>query len=302
MWVGDEGYSGLVNELRGSQGYWNAKKPYVEMARNLGVDEETVRNRIKHMKKSGFLAGWRLLPNPSLLNRTYSFLLLKIKDPNSKQETISRLMSKDGVVFIINYYGDTILITLFDDYQKMSSKQIFDLGTVTYPIVSEISVPRTDFQMTALDWDISRQLLSNAEKKVASIAKVVGASEKTVRRRLEKMMASSAIFVSPMTNLRRMTGVCYDLMIQSKAGEKAEVDSFALSKITNLVFATGDSKNGSFITFGTSNVSQGDEIFMSVKQCSKVESATMNIIEEVIHNFSWLEREFEHSRITSLNH
>ena len=211
-------------------------------------------------------------------------------------------MSKDGVVLIINYYGDTLLITLYEDNRKMSSRQVFKLGTVTYPIVSEFSIPQTNFQMTALDWNISRQLLNNAEKEVASVAKEIGASEKTVRRRLQKMLDTSAIFINPMMDLRKMNGVAYDLMIQSKAGEKAEVDSFALSKITNLVFATGDSNNGSFITFATSNISQGNEIFMHVKHYSKVESAKMSIIEEVIHNFSWLEREFERNRIRAINH
>ena len=147
--------------------------------------------------------------------------------------------------------------------------------------------------MTALDWKICGQLLRNAERKIADIAAVVGVSEKTVKRRLNKMLESSAIFILPMIDLRKMSGVAYDLMIQSQDDKKAQVESFVLSKITNQVFVTGDSSNGSFITFATSNISEGDEIFHMVKERPEVKSATLSVIEEVKHDFIWLGDECE---------
>ena len=89
------------------------------------------------------------LPNPMVLNRKTSFLLMKSAGLSSKQEIISRIESSDGVVQVINYYGDELLITLFDDSEKRSSDQILKMGEVKSPIVSEISVPPTYFQMTA---------------------------------------------------------------------------------------------------------------------------------------------------------
>ncbi len=66
-----------------------------------------------------------------------------------------------------------------------------------------------------------------------------------------------------------------------------------LSWITNQVFVTGDSSNGSFITFATSNISEGDKIFHMVKERPEVKSATLSVIEEVKHDFIWLEEECE---------
>ena len=293
MWVGNKAYSRLITELRGSVGFWNTKKTYLEIAQRIGVDEETVRNRIKHLKEDGLFLGWRLLPNPMVLNRKTSFLLMKSAGLSSKKETISRIESSDGVVQVINYYGDELLITLFDDSQKRSSDQILKMGEVKSPIVSEINVPPTCFQMTALDWKICGQLLRNAERKIADITAVVGVSEKTVKRRLNKMLESSAIFILPMIDLRKMSGVAYDLMIQSQSDKKAQVESLVLSRVTNLVFVTGDSSNGSFITFATSNISEGDEIFQMVKERPEVKSATLSVIEEVKHDFIWLVDECE---------
>ncbi len=215
LWVGNEAYSALIKELRGSLGFWNVKKTYTEIAEKLCVDEETVRNRVKRLKEDGLLLGWRSIPNPIVLNRKSSFLLMKSAGLSSKQEIISQLESRDGVVQVINYYGDELLITLFDDSEKRSSDQILKMGEVKSPIVSEISVPQPNFQMTATDWKICGQLLRNAERKITDVAAVVGVSEKTVKRRLNKMLESSAIFVLPMMDLRKMSGVAYDLMIQS---------------------------------------------------------------------------------------
>ena len=107
------------------------------------------------------------------------------------------------------------------------------------------------------------------------------------------MLESSAIFILPMIDLRKMSGVAYDLMIQSQSNKKAQVESLVLSRVTNLVFVTGDSSNGSFITFATSNISEGDEIFQMVKERPEVKSATLSVIEEVKHDFIWLVDECE---------
>jgi DNA-binding Lrp family transcriptional regulator len=116
LWVGNKAYSDLIREFWGS--FWNVKKPYVEIARRLGVDEDTVRNRIKNLEDSGFLLGWRLVPNPILLARRYSYLLLEVKNQDFKEEIISRLKVKDGVISIISIYNNNLLVTLFDDEEK----------------------------------------------------------------------------------------------------------------------------------------------------------------------------------------
>lgn len=92
-----------MRELWGSPGLWNVRKTHADVARKLGIDEETVRNRIKYLKDSGFLLGWRLLPNPALLGRESEFLFLELEDQDSKEEVISKLRAMDGVVIITKH-------------------------------------------------------------------------------------------------------------------------------------------------------------------------------------------------------
>ena len=171
---------------------WNKKKrTYLEVARRLGVDEETVRNRVKHMKESGFLLGWRLVPNPMLLSRRPALVLLDLQDGETKEETIGRLKEKDGVITIVSIYGDGLLVVLFDedDGKTSSTRQISELGVRASALsVPQMRFPNSTFRMSTTDWEISGMLIRDAERGIVDVAAGVKVSPRTVRRRLNAMM------------------------------------------------------------------------------------------------------------------
>src|SRR2546426_10974247 len=43
------------------------RKPYRAIARNLGLQEDTVRNRVRRFEESGLIREWHLMVNPHLL-------------------------------------------------------------------------------------------------------------------------------------------------------------------------------------------------------------------------------------------
>jgi DNA-binding Lrp family transcriptional regulator len=292
LWVGDRAYSDLMKELWGSPGVWNVRKRYVDVARKLGVDEETIRNRIKYLKDSGFLTGWRVVPSPAQLDRRLLFLLLALEDQNSKEDAISRLKEKEGVIAIVSIYNNNLLVNLMDDQKRKASNDIFQMGFKVAPLtVPAMNVPSGNFRMSTTDWKIVKLLLKDAEKNVNDVAREIKVSAKTVKRRLGAMMSASAILIMPMVNLRKSNGVSYNLMIQSQEGRKDEVDKLVTSKISNLVFTASSSKDGSIFGFTGSNISEGNDLLKWVRQLNHVKSAQLNISEEVFYIFDWLERE-----------
>lgn len=295
MWVGDKAYSNLMRELWGSPGVWNEKKKYVEVAKKLGLDEETVRNRIKYLKESGFLIGWRVVPSPTLLGRKLVFLLIETEDSEeSKDKTISELKGKDGVFSIVSIYGNNVLLNVLDDEKKESSKAIYKMKVKMSPlIVPEMNLPRSNFKMTPTDWKIVSLILRDAERNISDIAREVKTSTRTVKRRLNAMMGASAILIMPVVNLKKGSGISYSLMIQCEEDKKDQVDSIVTSRIDNLVFKASASKNGSIFGFTGSNITEGNELLKWVKQLDGVRAARITIAEEVIHVFDWLEREVE---------
>lgn len=295
MWAGEKSYSDLMRELWGSPGLWNVKKTYVDLARRLGVDEETVRNRIKYLKDSGFLLGWRLVPNPVLLRRSPSFLFLELEDQDSKDEIISRIGKMDGVVVIASIYGASMLITLFDDAEKNSEKKIMKMGIRAEAFTTPgINLPSLmPVKMTVTDWQIVRLLLENAEKKLSEIASEIRVSTKTVNRRLGEMMNSRAIFTMPLVNLKKAGGISYHMIIQCEEGKTSEVGALVGSRIDNLVFRAGAAKNDLIFGFNGTNVGEGNEILKWVKKLPGVKTVRMNIVEYVVHVFGWLSKEVD---------
>jgi DNA-binding Lrp family transcriptional regulator len=284
-----------MRELWGSPGLWNEKRTYVEVARKLGVDEETVRNRIKNLKDSGFLLGWRLVPNPVLLNRSSVFLFLELENRDSKDEVISQIAKMDGVIVIASIYGPGMLITLSDDENRNAEKKIRGLGIKAETFATPgMNLPALmPIKMSVTDWRIIRLLLEDAEKKVSEVASKIKISTKTVNRRLNEMLNSRAIFIMPLVNLKKGGGISYQIIIQCEEGKKSEIGSLVASRIDNLIFRASAAKNDLIFGFNGTNISEGNDILKWVKKLSGVRSVKMNIVENVTHVFDWLMREVD---------
>jgi DNA-binding Lrp family transcriptional regulator len=276
----------------GSPGRWNVRKSYAEVAKKLGVDEETVRNRIKHLKESGVLAGWRLIPSPSLFGRGLVMQYLGFRSSAAKESAISRLEQMPGVIVIASLYGTDLLVTLFDDERRSSSRNLRSLSPSAGPVEwTGMGLPATSFRMTPTDWQIVGLMLRNAERRVDEVASVVRVSSRTVKRRLDGMMAASAAFVMPMIDQAKSTGISYQLVVESKAGCKSEVDGLVTSRVRNLVFKSSDSGNTLIFGFTGKNVAEGKELLDWISRQSAVQSAKMNIVERVVYVSRWLEGE-----------
>jgi DNA-binding Lrp family transcriptional regulator len=283
-----------MRELWGSPDIWNTKKSYVEIAAKLGVDEETVRNRVKHLRDSGFLLGYRLVPNPGLLGRTFASLRIEFKDRESKQAAIPIIAQLDGVINIGSTYDKSVLVTLLADQGQDFLKVTAGLGVeggVSW--VPGLDLRSTRFRMTGLDWEIVSLLLRDAERKLDEIARQLKVSTRTVKRRLNVMMKETAIFTMPMVDLRKTEGISYQLRVQSEQGKRSELEKSIVAKIGDVIFRASDSQNGSVFGFTGANVAEGNDILEWVKQQPGVKSATMTIAERVVQVFDWIEREVE---------
>jgi len=283
-----------MRELWGSPDVWNVKKSYVDIAAKIGVDEETVRNRIKHLRDTGFLLGYRLVPNPVLLGRALASINIEFDDTESKKEAIPRLAKMEGVINIGSSYDRSVFVTLFASIAQDYSKLVADAGVrgeVSW--VPGLGIRTTAFRMTGLDWEIVGLLLRYAEKKQDEIAKQLKVSARTVKRRLNMMMKEAAIFTMAMVDLTKTEGISYRLRVESQEGKKSQVEKLVASKIGNLIFQASDSQNGSVFGFNGANVAEGSDILEWVRQQPEVKSASMTIAERVVHVFDWIESEVE---------
>lgn len=281
-----------MRELWGSPERWNVRKTYADVASKLGVDEETVRNRLRRLRESGFLLGWRAIPNQTLFNREPVFLYLELGSVAETDNAVELLKGYDGVHTIARLFGNLLLVALYDDPGHSSSGKIAELciGRVRM-LAPGLHVPKTDYAMASLDWRIVNRMLRDAEMHLSDVATSIGVSQRTVKNRLNRMMDASAIFVAPMTDVGKTVGVPYQLIVDCQEGTAPEVNRIVSSKIGRVIFRASDSGSGLIFGFNGKNVSEGSELERWLEQQPHILSARMNIVESVVYTFDWLERE-----------
>jgi DNA-binding Lrp family transcriptional regulator len=201
-----------MREMATSPSQWNVRRSYTDVARKLGVDEETVRNRLRMMKEMGLLLGWRLIVNARLLGMESSNFVLEFQEPEAKEASIPHIRELDGVVLIQNFFGKALQVTIFHaegDGFKWRDSEIIDSPASEARLVTrwKVSLPRCEHKPKEIDWRIIGSMLRNAERKFPEVARELKVSTRTVKRRVNLMMGSSAFFIQPVLDLRKAVGV-----------------------------------------------------------------------------------------------
>ena len=91
----------------------NVRKSLSSIARKLRVDENTVKNRIERLRRSGFLRGWWVGINPNLVGQKMAQIWFDVKNPSAKQEVIAKVSLIPGVAVIKNLFGPSLCIAFY---------------------------------------------------------------------------------------------------------------------------------------------------------------------------------------------
>src|SRR4029077_14307025 len=102
-----------------------------QVARDLGVDDVTVRNRFKRFQEKGFLSGWKVFPNPNLLGYRMMNVLVDTPPKSSKENMIMKLKLVHGIFVILDYHGDSLGIVLFYESDQSLSRTIRLISRIT---------------------------------------------------------------------------------------------------------------------------------------------------------------------------
>jgi DNA-binding Lrp family transcriptional regulator len=229
-------FRALLSEKLSAPFSTHVKASLRQVARDLGVDDVTVRNRFKRFQERGFLSGWRLLPNPSLFGYGYSVLLVDIPPKSSKDDLVESLSHLPGVAVILEYYGDSLGVNLFHDSEQSLARTIESVSRITHAEgITRFRVifpPPVGNHLTDTDWAIIENMGGDAWKSHVQVAKDLRFTARTVKNRLQRLQAHNSVVIPPaidLASLDRTIGVVLFYSYSHKE-QKSAVDRAMLTR------------------------------------------------------------------------
>src|SRR2546425_2562898 len=137
------------------------RRSYDAIAKCVGVDEETVRNRVKGYHRTGFIKDWRTILNPTVNQVGEVALWIDVNPPTSKDDVIEKIRLMPGVIGIGHYYGTLLAIALRYHDENAVRRQIElirRVAEVDTVVVAKVPFPRCLISLGKTDWGILRAI------------------------------------------------------------------------------------------------------------------------------------------------
>ena len=297
MWTPDELDIRIVRALSSPSSFqWDVRISYARVAAGLGVDEETVRNRLWRMNEVRFLRGWQLILNPSLVGREAAIVELRVGESESKPHVISRLKLLDGVMLIDDLYGRELAVLTLYESPSTLERQVLLFGSLCgdpTPVPWKLGFPPCELTPTATDWRIILALRSTGRAKLSDVARRLRLSTRTVKRRMIELVDGNAFYLDPILDLGAVGGVRCRFWVTAEASWKHAVDKAILSGLQRIISTHTAPPEYSLFVAHLSNVSEVQERFLWMKQLAGVREVRSTIEVEHIHVQEWIRGEIE---------
>ncbi|MCL4519144.1 MAG: Lrp/AsnC family transcriptional regulator [Thaumarchaeota archaeon] len=178
--------------------------PWV-IAKKIGANGRTVKLRLKRMQKSGFIQYFQIYPNFRLLGLGGSGYVFNVANVKKKYEVIDSCSIAEGITEVHNFMGENVCVEFTYQDSRDEERRLKLLRRLTdcespTKVYDRVMPPLLDKSLNSTDWRIIKALRYNALRPHTEVAKELGLTAKTVRRRFERMVRNNALVIMPMIN------------------------------------------------------------------------------------------------------
>ncbi len=288
----------IIRELGSpSSAPWNVRVSYADISRKLGVDEETIRLRVKRARERGAFPTWQLMVNPRLLGCDAVSLELEVDAEERKAKVLSQIRLVDGVTKLHDYRGKGVQVALYSEPGEPLARKIQLIESICGSPKSTqwtSRFPEPSVRMTKTDWKIIKALREDTSKEPAEVAAAIGTSARTVQRRISKMREGKAVFLSGNPNVGGVVGlVCCFVVYCPDAQHKRSVDANLRSEFRRVGHIDSSPKDYSILGLPCENLAEADRALETMKSMDGVQGADMRIMKNLILVQDWLTSEIE---------
>ncbi len=267
------------------------RKSFRTIAKGLGVDQGTIRNRIKKLEENGLLKEFYLGVNPSLFGFKIGAVWFDVRPLSEKENLKRQIALMDKMLLVCDYLGPKLSAVFCYEREEDLSKtvrRITRMANSEDVFWQDRPFLKCDVSnLIALDWKILHSLQKgNPRKKLFSaVAKEVGVSTKTVKKRVLKLVEAGAAYLLASIDLGSFENfVPADLMVFYESPEyRDEVNAAVTSYLGEmLVFADTQDKQHGYFALATPSIAKISEIRNWVVKCRGVSNARTEILQEFL--------------------
>lgn len=271
---------------------WNVRESYASIAKRVGVDEETVRKRIKRQEKLGAIQGWRAVIHPNLVGCVDAYVDLEVSNADKKEEILSQLKLLEGVIVITSFEGKGLFVMFYTEPGEALSRKIQLIcsmcGTCDF-IALNSYLPPCDLKLSATDWKIIWTIRDDPRKNLSEIAKEARVTTRTVNRRLTLLTERRAFFLMGLPNFRQLVGTTGNFLIFCSDGAKmSSAAKSIISRFENTAFAAV-TQSVIMCNIFFHNLSQAEQAYEWIKSLEEVRRVRMRIMKDLKFVEDWLD-------------
>ncbi len=288
----------IIRELGSPRSFqqWNVRESYSSIARRLGVDEETVRRRIKRAEKAGAIQGWRAVIHPHTIGLVDVFLDVDVNDVARKDVILSQLRLLDSIVVITNFEGPGLFVLLYSEPGDAMSRRAELIRTICgadrFDLFSSI-LPPCDLQLSRTDWQIVWAMRDDPRKSISHIARDARVTPRTVNRRLTLLTERRAFFLMGLPSFRSVAGTTASFLISQKEGGRiSSVAQKIASKFQDVTFQAV-APSGMMCNIFFHNLPEAEDAYDWIKKLEDVGAARMRVMRDLVLVREWLDGEMK---------
>lgn len=270
------------------------------IAKAVGLDEKTVRSRIKKMEEDGFIKHYQVVPSLRLLGlNNIGFYRFEALNLATKKKVIEYTHEVPHILETLDYLGNSMSIGVAgtSPEEVMASVQAiasrFELSKYS---LHEDAVMGCAHRMDMMDWNIIKELRYSARRTTVDLARSLSVTARMAEYRIGKLLEAGAMIVRASIDPRKQTGlVFYELEMSIVEGGQGLVARRIAERHGERLWSTMTSRTMMLASLFGFSLGEPEDAALDAAKIEGVKACTLFVLKEGIEprGPNWIDREIE---------
>jgi DNA-binding Lrp family transcriptional regulator len=271
------------------------------IGKTVGLDEKTVRVRIRKMEEDGFIKHYQVVPSLSLFGlNSIGFYRFEALNLATKRKVVEYTHEVPRVLETLDYLGQAVSISFAGsspgEVQK-SADSIALRFELTKWSLHQVPVRNCPQHVDRMDWGIIKELRYSARRSTTDLAKALSITTRMAEYRIGKLLESGAMHIQASIDPRKQIGlVFYELELSIVEEDEALVARLLAERHGERLWSTMTSNGVMLASLFGFSLGEPEDAAIDVGRLEGVKSCTLYVLKEAIEprGPNWIDKQIEH--------